>query len=110
MIALFNRDPELLKFGSYALITWFLCLPVIGFQIISANFFQAIGRYKSAMFLTLTRQVILLIPAIIIFPRYWGLNGLLHAAPFADFFSALLTGIWFYYGIKNLKKNLEATE
>lgn len=110
MIALFNRDPELLKFGSYALITWFLCLPVIGFQIISANFFQAIGRYKSAMFLTLTRQVILLIPAIIIFPRYWGLNGLLHAAPFADFFSALLTGIWFYYGIKNLKKNLEASE
>jgi len=56
------------------------------------------------MFLTLTRQIIFLIPAVIIFPRFWGINGLLHAAPFADFFSSLLTGIWFYYGIKNLGK------
>lgn len=105
MIALFNREPELLSFGSYALISWFLCLPVVGFQIISANFFQAIGKPRSAMFLTLSRQVILLIPAIIIFPRIWGINGLLHAAPFADFFSALLTGVWFYRGIKNLDKS-----
>jgi len=104
MIAMFNREPDLLEFGSYALVHWFLCLPVIGFQIISANFFQAIGRPKSSMFLTLSRQIILLIPALIIFPRFWGINGLLHAAPFADFFSALLTGIWFYNGIKNLEK------
>jgi len=104
MIAMFNREPELLRFGSYALVNWFLCLPVIGFQIISSNFFQAIGRPKSSMFLTLTRQIIFLIPAVIVFPRFWGINGLLHAAPFADFFSSLLTGIWFYYGIKNLEK------
>lgn len=104
MIAFFNKDAELLKFGKYALLTWFLFLPVIGFQIIAANFFQAIGRSKSAMFLTLTRQVILLIPALIIFPKIWGINGLLHAAPFADFLSALLTGFWFYLAIKNLKE------
>ncbi|MBA1334930.1 MAG: MATE family efflux transporter [Firmicutes bacterium] len=103
MIAMFNREPELLKFGSYALVHWFLCLPVIGFQIIAANFFQAIGRPKSSMFLILTRQIILLIPALIIFPRFWGITGLLHAAPFADFFSSLLTGFWFYYGIRNLE-------
>lgn len=102
MIAFFNKDVELLKFGEYALLTWFLFLPVIGFQIIAANFFQAIGRSKSAMFLTLTRQVILLIPALIIFPKFWGINGLLHAAPFADLLSAILTGIWFYVAIKNL--------
>lgn len=102
MIAFFNKDVELLKFGEYALLTWFLFLPVIGFQIIAANFFQAIGRSKSAMFLTLTRQVILLIPALIIFPKFWGINGLLHAAPFADLLSAILTGSWFYVAIKNL--------
>jgi putative MATE family efflux protein len=104
LISLFNREPELVDFGSYALVTWFMCLPVVGFQFVAANFFQAIGRAKSAMFLTLTRQLILLIPAVMIFPKYWGINGLLHATPFADFFSALLTGIWFYYGIKNLEK------
>lgn len=108
-IALFNRDTELLKFGSYALISWFLCLPVVGFQIIAANFFQAVGRPKSAMLLTLTRQIILLIPAIIIFPRFFGLNGLLHAAPFADSVSALITGGWFYRGIKRLKDDAPAS-
>ncbi|MBB6214216.1 putative MATE family efflux protein [Anaerosolibacter carboniphilus] len=105
MIAMFNQETDLLEFGSYALIHWFLCLPVIGFQIISANFFQAIGRPKSSMFLILSRQIILLIPALIIFPKFWGINGLLHAAPFADFFSALLTGAWFYNGIKSLEKS-----
>lgn len=104
MIALFNRKPALLEFGRTAVISWFLFLPVIGFQIIAANFFQAIGRSKSAIFLTLTRQVILLIPAILIFPRFWGMEGLLHTAPFADFLSALLTGVWFFFGIKDLEK------
>ncbi|MBE6043032.1 MAG: MATE family efflux transporter [Clostridium thermopalmarium] len=109
MISLFNQDPELIEFGRYALITWFLCLPIIGFQITGANFFQAIGRSKSAIFLTLTRQIILLIPALLIFPRFWGIKGLLYAAPFADFFSSLVTGIWFYRCIKTLvpKEDIE---
>ncbi|MHC1734872.1 MAG: MATE family efflux transporter [Erysipelotrichaceae bacterium] len=112
LVSLFNRDPELLTFGSYAITSWFLCLPVVGFQIIGANFFQAIGRSKTAMFLTLTRQVILLIPAVLIFPQLWGMDGLLHAAPFADFLSAILTGVFFYYGMKDLTKMHEgqATE
>lgn len=104
LVSLFNREPELIEFGSYALRAWFWCLPVIGFQILGANFFQAIGRSRSAMFLTLTRQILLLIPAIFIFSHFWGLNGLLHAAPFADGVSAIVTGVWFYFGIKNLDK------
>lgn len=105
IISIFNRDSELVKFGSYGLMAWLLFLPVVGFQIIASNYFQAIGKSRAAMFLTLTRQVIFLIPALIIFPKFWGINGLLHAAPFADFFSALITGIWFYSGIKNLEKD-----
>ncbi|MFA9422377.1 MAG: MATE family efflux transporter [Sedimentibacter sp.] len=104
LISLFNRDTDLLKFGSKALLSWFMCMPVIGFQIIAANFFQAVGRSKTAMFLTLTRQLILLIPAIIIFPKFWGIEGLLYAAPFADFFSFLLTASFFFYGINTLEK------
>ncbi|MDD3705698.1 MAG: MATE family efflux transporter [Clostridiaceae bacterium] len=105
IVSIFNRDSELVKFGSYGLMAWLLFLPVVGFQIIASNYFQAIGKSRAAMFLTLTRQVIFLIPALIIFPKFWGINGLLHAAPFADFFSALITGIWFYSGIKNLEKD-----
>ncbi|KPU42438.1 multidrug export protein MepA [Oxobacter pfennigii] len=102
LISLFNREPELLKFGVYALGAWFLCLPVTGFQMISSSYFQAIGKSKTATFLTLTRQVIFLIPAIIIFSKLWGLNGILYAAPFADFTAALVTGVCFYRSIRKL--------
>lgn len=104
IISLFNREPDLVEFGRYALVAWFWFLPVIGFQILGANFFQAIGRSKSAMVLTLSRQVLLLIPAIIVFSRLWGINGLLYAAPFADALSALITGIWFWFGMKRLSE------
>lgn len=104
IVAMFNREPELLKLGSYALKTWFWMLPVVGFQILGANFFQAIGRPLSAMTLTLTRQVLLLIPAIIVFSRLWGLEGLLFAAPFADGLAAAITGMKFRLGIMSLGK------
>ncbi len=103
IVALFNREPELLKFGTYAIRTWFWALPVVGLQILGANFFQAIGKPASAMTLTLTRQVIFLIPAIILFSKYWGVSGLLYAAPFADILAVTVTSIRFYHGIKALK-------
>lgn len=109
LISMFNRDPDLLIFTKSAMLTWMLALPIIGFQIIGANFFQSIAKPGIAMFLTLTRQVILLIPALVIFPLYWGLEGILYAAPFADTLSALLTGIWFWIGIKNLDETKEIT-
>lgn len=104
LVSMFNRDEELLAFGKHAVKAWFMLLPVVGFQIIGSSFFQAIGRAKSAMFLTLTRQVILLLPAIIVFARLFGLKGILYAAPFADFFSFVLTFIWFGFGIRSLTK------
>ncbi len=102
LVSMFNRDAELLVFGTMAISSWFMMLPVVGFQIIAANFFQAIGRSKSAMFLTLTRQIIFLIPAVIFFPQFWGVEGLLYAAPFADLLAAILTGYFFINILKDL--------
>ncbi len=102
IVLMFNREPELIEFGSYALVSWFWLLPLIGFQMLASNFFQNIGRPKIAIILTLTRQVIFLIPAVLVFSRIWGLNGTIHAAPFADFSSSLVTGFFFYKGIENL--------
>ncbi len=110
MISLFNSEPELIEFGTSALLSWFLCLPIVGFQIIASSYFQCIGRSMTAMFLTLTRQVIFLIPAIIVFARVWGIKGLLYAAPFADTCSVLITGIWFYFAIKNMGKDATPIE
>lgn len=101
---LFNNEPELLSFATKALQAWFMCLPLIGFQIVASNFFQATGRTRSAIFLTLTRQIILLIPALLVFSKTWGMDGLLHAAPFADAGAAILTGVFYVIGIKRLIK------
>ena len=109
LVRMFNNEPELLAFGTKALQTWFLFLPVIGFQIVASNFFQATGRTRSAIFLTLTRQIILLIPAILLFSSNWGMDGLLHAAPFSDAGAALLTGIFYIGGIRRLSKEQSAS-
>ena len=103
LVSIFNREEELMAFGIMAIRSWFLLLPLVGFQIIAANFFQAIGRAKTAMFLTLTRQVLILLPAVLIFPQFFGLQGLLYAAPFADILSVLLTAFFFSQAMKHLE-------
>ncbi|GCF93272.1 MATE family efflux transporter [Enterococcus florum] len=110
LVSLFNRDPELMTFSSFALKAWFTCLPVIGFQIVAANFFQATGKTKIAIFLTLTRQILLLLPAIFIFSNVWGLEGILYAAPFSDAVSALLTATLYVFAIKKLTKEQPALD
>lgn len=100
LVSMFNREPELLKSGVHALKVWTLCLPVAGFQIIAANFFQAIGMPKRAMLLTLMRQVIALMPCIVILAPIMGIDGILFAAPIADALSAFVTTIFFFPFIK----------
>jgi putative MATE family efflux protein len=106
LVALFNRDADLMAFTVPALSTWFLLLPLVGFQILGANFFQAIGRYKTAMVLTLTRQVLILIPAVLILPMVFGLQGILYAAPLADGLAAVLTLFVFLKAVRELENIL----
>lgn len=107
LILMFNKDAELVKFGKSAVKAMFMFMPVVGFQIIASSYFQAIGKSNTALFLTLTRQVILLIPALIIFPIFFELDGLIYATPFSDLFSAIITGIWFVFAIRKLKKEIK---
>lgn len=103
LIAMFNRSSALMNFGSKALMIWFFCLPVVGFQVVSARYFQAIGKVRPAVFLTLTRQVIFLLPLLIVLPRFYGLNGILYTAPVADALSSVVTGIWMFVELKHLR-------
>jgi Na+-driven multidrug efflux pump len=93
---MFNRDKDLLAFGTMAIGSWFLMMPVIGFQIIAANFFQAIGRSKvSYVSYFNTSDNIPNSCSNLLFPQLWGVEGLLYAAPFADLLAAILTGYFF---------------
>ncbi len=80
-----------------------LCmLPVIGFQIVSSNYFQAIGKAKVSVFLSLLRQVIILIPLLLILPNHFGLTGVWMCAPISDGISSIVTAIFIYREINKL--------
>jgi len=103
LITLFAQgNDELIDIGTNGLRIFFAVLPIIGFQIVSSNYFQAVGKPKQAAILSLSRQVLFLIPALLILPRYFELNGVWMATPIADALSSIVTGIWIMFEIKNL--------
>ncbi len=108
LVSLFSKnDIELIEYSAYALRICTMLLPVVGFQIVGANYFQAIGKPKYAAFLSLSRQVFILIPAILILSKYYQLKGILIAAPISDFLSFIITGIFVFREIKKLNNNHE---
>lgn len=96
----FTTDTQLIDLSVLGLRTTLIFMPVIGFQIVTSSFFQSIGMVKVSIFLSLSRQVLFLIPMILILPNYFGLRGVWMATPFADFISATLTLVMLYYNRK----------
>ncbi|SHK06732.1 putative efflux protein, MATE family [Clostridium cavendishii DSM 21758] len=96
IIKMFNSDEQLIEIGVKGLKIFLFMMPVIGFQIISANFFQSIGKAKISIFLSLLRQVIILIPMLIILPKFLGLTGVWLSGPIADFTSSVITGVFLF--------------
>lgn len=95
-ISMFNADPKLLEIGVPGLRIYLFMMPIIGISIIGSNYFQSIGKAKLATFLSLLRQVILLIPLTLILPKVAGLGliGVWLAGPVSDFLSTIITGIF----------------
>lgn len=94
IIGLFNRsDPRLLDIGVRGMRILLAAFPVVGFQVVSSNFFQAIGKARIAMFLNLLRQVILLIPLVLLLPLLLKIDGVWLAGPLADVTAAAITAL-----------------
>lgn len=81
-------------------------LPIIGFQIISSNYFQATGKPKHAMVLSLSRQVLVLIPALLILPKIFGLTGVWLAGPVSDLTTSIITGFFLIRDLRQLDNNV----
>jgi Na+-driven multidrug efflux pump len=95
LIKAFNsQDKDLLNMGVIGLRICFLVYPLIGMQIIASNYFQSTGKARTAAFLSLLRQVLILIPLIVVLPRFFGLLGIWYSWPISDLLSAIIT---FYY-------------
>ena len=61
-----------------------------GLQPLTANFFTSIGKAKMGIFMSMTRQIIFLLPLVVIFPAIWGIDGIMYAGPIADIVACLL--------------------
>ena len=107
IIGIFSDDPQLIELGAKGLKRFLIFWPIVGFQVVSSSYFQAVGKAKQSMFLSLSRQVIILIPMIIILPKFLGLIGLFTAGPVADLVSSILTAIFLFYELKHLDRQHE---
>lgn len=93
---------EILRIAIPGMKIYLMMLPIIGFQVMSSSFFQAIGKPKHSAFLSLSRQVIVLIPALMILPNFYGLQGIWMAGPIADTIASILTAILLFIFLKQL--------
>ncbi len=90
IVRLFNNDSnELYEIAVKGLRLVILALPIVGFQVVASNFFQSVGKAKLAMFATLFRQVIALIPLLYILPGFLDISGIWIAFPISDTISAI---------------------
>jgi Na+-driven multidrug efflux pump len=98
-----GEDASLVEQGSRAMRISVLMLPLVGFQGVSSIYFLAVGKPKQAMLLMLSRQVLLLIPAIAILPCFFGLDGVWAAMPTADLGSSIITGVYLVRELRHLQ-------
>ncbi len=99
-----NGNVALTHMTAQAMLTFFAMFPVIGFQIICSNYFQAVGKATQSIVLSLSRQVLLFIPLLLILPHFWGIDGVWRTAPIADGLSVLLTATVIYFEMNTIKK------
>lgn len=92
IVRIFNgTDKELITQASYAVRVLNIFTALAALQILGSSFFQAINKPLRAMVLSLSRQVLILIPLVLVLPLFFGLNGVFFAPPTADLLSSLLT-------------------
>lgn len=89
-VRLFTDDAELSARAVNGLRIMMAAMPIVGYQMIVTNFFQSIGKAKISIFLSLSRQMLILIPMLLILPPLMGIDGVWTAMPISDTISALL--------------------
>ena len=105
LISIFGKgDSNYIEFACLTFRTYLLCCICSGIQIPSGIFFQAIGKSMKSAILSLSRQILLLIPGMIIFSSIWGLMGILYAGPVADTVAFVLSSTLLFFEMKNMGK------
>lgn len=104
-VSMFNKDPELTEITISGMKIFLLSLPIIGIQMTASNYYQAVGKSTKAMIISLTRQVIFLVPCFIIIPKFFGLTGVWAAGPIADTLAVIVSLIAIVIEMRSLKNS-----
>lgn len=105
LMSLFSQnDEELIRLGAQGLRIYLVMLPIIGFQVAVVNYFQATGKPKKSIFLSLSRQLIFLVPAVLVLPHFFQLTGVWAAGPVSDLISTVVTAVLLFIDLKHLGK------
>ncbi len=100
---LFTTDNALIEMGIVGIRINMLLFPLIGFQMVVGNFFQCIGKVKISIFLSLSRQLLFLLPLLVILPTIWNIDGVWAALPASDGISAFVALLMMHLQMKNFK-------
>ena len=88
---IFTSDEQMIEMAVVGMRYNCLLFPIVGFQMVTGSFFQSIAQPGKSIFLSLSRQLLFLVPFIIIFPHFWGINGVWISLPASDFVSAIFS-------------------
>ena len=90
---IFTHDEQLLELSARALRITTIAFPIVGFQMIGTNFFQSLGMVKKSIILSLSRQILFLLPLIYVLPKFMGADGVWASFPIADSIATIMTAI-----------------
>lgn len=90
-VSLFTTDQHLIDTTVHGMRIMMVMLPIVGYQMVITNFFQCIGKVKISIFLSLSRQLLFLLPALALLPIWFGLDGVWLAQPVSDFIASVVT-------------------
>lgn len=101
--AMFMQDQQQIDCAVNCLKITTMSFWIVGFQIVGTNFFQSLGMAGKAVFLSLTRQIIFMIPLLLILPHYYGLNGVWSCYPICDFVASVVTAFMLAWQIRKIR-------
>lgn len=105
--SMFTTDKTMISMAREGFKIFFICYPMVGVQIVIQNFFQSIGHPKLSIFLSLTRQLLFLVPCLWFLPKYWGLNGVWGSMPVSDALAFTLAVVTVIIATRIERKRIE---
>ena len=105
---MFTTDPELIRQAIDAIQVMMLMFPIIGGQMVITNFFQCIGKVKISIFLSLSRQLLFLLPLLAVLPHFYNIEGVWASLPISDLAAAIVAAAIMVAYMKKMKKQMNS--